>query len=88
MGSDEGTVYMIRGESDSEWVSPAPAGEVIVETLVTSSDVAAEDIDDLSTYVDIDELATVVNGDGDALTFTVEGHEITVTSDGNVTVGE
>jgi hypothetical protein len=81
-------VYVIRGESDSEWVSPAPAEEVIVEALVTDSDVIPEDIYDVSTYVDTDELATVVNGDGETLTFTVEGHEITVTSDGDVTVGE
>lgn len=88
MGSDEGTVYMIRGETDSEWVSPAPAEDVIVEELVDASGLAADDVDDLATYVDIDDLATVVNGGDDALTFTVEGHEVTVTSDGAVSILE
>lgn len=86
MGSDDGTVYMIRGESEDEWVSPAPAEDVIIEELVEAGDLTAENIDDLATYVDTDDLETVVNGTDDELTFTVEGHEVTVTSDDDVTV--
>lgn len=86
MGSDDGTVYMIRGETADEWVSPAPAEEVIVESVVEASDLDADGIDDLATYVDTDELAAVVNGSGESLTFAVEGHDVTVTGDGDVSV--
>lgn len=86
MGSDDGTVYMIRGETADEWVSPVPAEEVIVEAVVEVSDLDADEIDDLATYVDIDELAAVVNGGDESLTFEVEGHDVTVTGDGDVAV--
>lgn len=88
MGSDDGTVYMIRGETDDEWVSPAPAEDLIVEAVVEAGDVDAEEIGDLTQYVDIEELAAVVEGANEELTFTVEGHEVTVTSDGDVAVDE
>lgn len=88
MDSDDGTVYMIRGESDDEWVSPAPANDVIVEALVDAGDLVADDIDALASYVDIADLDRVVNGTDDELTFAVEGHEVTVTSDGDVHVEE
>jgi hypothetical protein len=86
MGSDDGTVYMIRGETADEWVSPVPAEEVIVEAVVEVSDLDADEIDDLATYVDIDELAAVVNGGDESLTFEVEGHDVTVIGDGDVAV--
>lgn len=86
MGSDDGTVYMIRGETADEWVSPAPAEEVIVEAVVEAGDLTGDEIDGLATYVDTDELATVVNGNDESLTFRVEGHDVTVTSDGDVAV--
>ena len=62
MGSDDSTVYMIRGGSEDEWVSPAPARDVIVEAVVEASDLAADDVDELGTYVDVDDLAAVVDG--------------------------
>ena len=86
MGSDDGTVYMIRGETADEWVSPAPAEEVILESVVEAGEVSADDIDDLATYVDTDELAAVVNGGDESLTFAIEGHDVTVTGDGDVSV--
>jgi|AntRauTorcE11898_2_1112593.scaffolds.fasta_scaffold38834_2 hypothetical protein len=86
MGSDDGTVYMIRGGTADEWVRPAPAEEVIVEAVVEAGDLDADDIDELATYVDTDELAAVVNGSDESLTFTVEEHDVTVTGDGDVTV--
>lgn len=86
MGSDDGTVYMIRGETADEWVRPAPAEEVIVEAVVEASELDADEIDDLATYVDTDDLAAVVNGSDESLTFEVEGHDVTVTGDGDVAV--
>jgi len=88
MGSDDSTVYMIRGGSEDEWVSPAPARDVIVEAVVEASDLAADDVDELGTYVDVDDLAAVVDGTEEALTFTVEGHDVTVTGDGEIRVEE
>jgi len=88
MHSDERTVYILRGGSEDEWVSPAPAREVIVDTLVDTADVTATEIDDLSAYVDHDDLTAVVDGTEESVTFTVEGHAVTVTSDGDVRVAE
>lgn len=88
MGSDDGTVYMIRGGSGDEWVSPVPAREVIVETVVDASDLTADDIGELGAYVDEGDLAAVLDAEADELTFSVEGHDVTVTSDGEVRVAE
>jgi len=88
MGSDDGTVYMIRGGTEDEWVSPTPARDVIVEAVVDATALAADDIDDLDTYVDVDDLAAVLDGTEEMLTFPVEGHDVTVTSDGDVHVAE
>ncbi|ACV46727.1 MULTISPECIES: HalOD1 output domain-containing protein [Halomicrobium] len=86
MDSDDSTVYMIRGDTGDEWVSPTPAEDVIVESLRSASDLTAAEIDDLGSYVDADELAAVVNGSDEAITFAVEGYDVTVTSDGDVAV--
>jgi len=86
MDSDDSTVYMIRGGTGDEWVTPTPAEDVIVESLLSASELTAAEIDDLGSYVDADELAAVVNGSDEAITFAVEGYDVTVTSDGDVTV--
>ena len=87
MKSENGTVYMIRGHDDDEWVSPEPAEAVISDALFDATDLTADDIDYVGSYVDAAKLRAVL-GDGDAeiLTFDVEGHEVTVTADGDVTV--
>ncbi|WP_372480071.1 HalOD1 output domain-containing protein [Halomicrobium sp. HM KBTZ05] len=86
MDSDDSTVYMIRGDTGDEWVSPTPAEDVIVESLLSASELTAAEIGDLGRYVEADELAAVVNGSDEAITFAVEGYDVTVTSDGDVTV--
>jgi hypothetical protein len=91
MSSDDGTVYMMRGGSGDdgadEWVSPEPAGAVITDAIVAATELTAEDVGEIETYVDTAELRAVI-GDGEeaAVTFAVEGHEVTVTADGDVEV--
>ena len=87
MKSDNGTVYMIRGNEDDEWVSPEPAEAVITEALFDATDLTEDDIDYIGSYVDAAQLRAVVgDGDDDTITFDVEGNEITVTAGGDVTV--
>ena len=86
MDSNGGTVYMIQGDDDSEWVSPEPVEDVIRDHLVAATDLDDGAIGTLAEYVDPEDLAAVVNGTGEEVTFTVEGHDLTVTSDGQITV--
>lgn len=86
MQSDEGTVYMIRGQED-KWVSPEPAEAVITDALLAATALTSDDIDHIDAYVDAAKLRAVVgDGDSDTVSFDVEGHEVTVTADGDVTV--
>jgi len=87
MKSDHGTVYMIRGHEDDEWVSPEPAEAVITDAVLEATDLTAGDIDHIDSYVEAEKLRAVV-GDGDtkSITFDIENSEVTVTADGNVTV--
>jgi hypothetical protein len=87
MKSENGTVYMIRGHDDDEWVSPEPAEAVITEALFDATDLTDDDIDYIGSYVDAAKLRGVVgDGDDDTITFDVEGNEVTVTAGGTVTV--
>jgi len=87
MKSDNGTVYMIRGHDDDEWVSPEPAEAVITEALFDATELTENDIDYIGSYVDAAKLRAVVgDGDDDIITFDVEGNEVTVTAGGDVTV--
>ena len=87
MKSDNGTVYMIRGHDEDEWVSPEPAEAVITEALFDATDLTDDDIDYIGAYVDAAKLRAVVgDGDDDSITFDVEGNEVTVTAGGDVTV--
>jgi len=87
MKSDNGTVYMIRGHDDDEWVSPEPAEAVITEALFDATDLTEDDIDYIGAYVDAAKLRAVVgDGDDDNITFDVEVSEVTVTAGGDVTV--
>lgn len=87
MQSDDGTVYMIQGHDEDEWLSPEPAEAVITNALFDATGLTSDDIDHISAYVDAAKLRAVV-GDGseDTITFDVEGNSVTVTADGDVTV--
>ncbi|EMA10802.1 hypothetical protein SAMN05443574_10212 [Haloarcula vallismortis] len=91
MSSNEGTVYMLRSratEGSDDWVSPEPAGDVIADAVLEATDLDADDIDGLDTYVDSESLRAVVGeGTTESLTFAVEGHDVTVTADGEISVG-
>ncbi|MDT3433549.1 HalOD1 output domain-containing protein [Haloarcula sp. 1CSR25-25] len=90
MSSNEGTVYMLRNrtvEGSDGWVSPEPASDVIVDAVIEATDLAADDIDALDTYVDSESLrAVVARGTTESLTFAVEGYDVTITADGEVAV--
>ncbi|AEM58229.1 hypothetical protein HISP_13445 [Haloarcula hispanica N601] len=90
MSSNEGTVYMLRNratEGSDDWVSPEPAGDVIADAVIEATDLDADDIDGLDTYVDIESLrAVVTERTTESLTFGVEGHDVTITADGEVSV--
>ncbi|WP_420182042.1 HalOD1 output domain-containing protein [Haloarcula sp. KBTZ06] len=90
MSSNEGTVYMLRNratEGSDDWVSPEPAGDVIADAVIEATDLDADDIDGLDTYVDIGSLrAVVTERTTESLTFAVEGHDVTITADGEISV--
>ncbi|WP_276273857.1 HalOD1 output domain-containing protein [Haloarcula litorea] len=87
MDSNDGTVYLIRGDEDDEWVSPEPAGEVIADAVVDATDLDVADLEPIESYADADALRAVLgDGDRESLSFDVEGHEVTVTGDGDVSV--
>jgi len=90
MSSNEGTVYLLRNratEGSDGWVSPEPASDVITDAVIEATDLAADDIDALDTYVDSESLrAVVTDGTTESLTFAVEGHDVTITTDGEVSV--
>ncbi|PSP25862.1 hypothetical protein BRC64_12825 [Halobacteriales archaeon QH_10_67_22] len=58
------------GEDEGEWVRPQPVEDVVVEEVTSSTDLTADDLDELATYVDLDELETHLADDpaGEALT--------------------
>ncbi|EMA23985.1 HalOD1 output domain-containing protein [Haloarcula amylolytica] len=90
MSSNEGTVYMLRNratEGSDDWVSPEPAGDVIADAVIEATDLDADDIDGLDTYVDIGSLrAVVTERTTESLTFAVEGHDVTITAGGEISV--
>jgi hypothetical protein len=87
MSFNEGTVYMIRDQQSDDWVSPKPASEVIIDSVLEATDLSADDIASLDTYIDSESLReVVVNGTEESVTFTIEGHDVTVTADSAVSV--
>ena len=90
MSSNEGTVYMLQNratEGSDDWVSPEPAEDVIADAVLEATDLDADDIDELDTYVNINSLRAVVGErTTESLTFAVEGHDVTITADGEVSV--
>ena len=90
MSSNKGTVYMLRNratEGSDDWVSPEPADEVIADAVIEATDLDADDIDSLDTYVDSESLRAVVGErTTESLTFAVEGHDVTITADGDISV--
>ncbi|MDS0219793.1 hypothetical protein NDI54_00305 [Haloarcula sp. S1AR25-5A] len=90
MSYNEGTVYLLRNramEGSDDWVSPEPASDVIADAVIEATELSADDIDTLDTYVDSESLRAVVEeGTTESLTFAVEGHDVTITADGEVAV--
>ena len=87
MQSDTGTVYLIQGGEDDEWLSPKPATAVITDALFERTGLSSDDIDHIDAYVDPETLRAVVgDGERETVTFDIEGHEVTVSDDGDVLV--
>lgn len=87
MSFEKGTVYMIRDQRADDWVSPEPASEVIIDSVLEATDLSADDIASLDTYIDSESLReVVVEGTTESVTFTVEGHDVTITADNVVSV--
>jgi len=87
MSFNDGTVYMIRDQQSDDWVSPEPASEVIIDSVLEATDLKADDIASLDTYIDSESLReVVVDGTEESVTFTIEGHDVTVTADSAVSV--
>lgn len=92
MRSEDGTVYMLRGGTDDGgaadgWRSPAPADEILTEAIAAATDLTADDLDDIDSYVQATALRAVVGeGDDDEVSFDVEGHTVTVRRDGVIDV--
>jgi hypothetical protein len=88
MGSEENAVYIMQETEGEEWVSPRPVRAAIVEVVTTRTDLAADDLDDIDSYVDPDQVREVIEGDEESVTFTVEGHEVTLSEDGAIELAE
>ncbi|GCF14168.1 hypothetical protein Harman_21030 [Haloarcula mannanilytica] len=78
---------MIRDQGSDDWVSPEPASDVIIDSVLEATDLSADNIASLDTYVDSEALReVVVEGGAESVTFTIEGHDVTVTADSAVSV--
>jgi len=87
MSSENGDVYIMQDADDEEWVSPTPARQAIVDALAESTDVEAEAVEDLDSYLDLSSLRALLDGErSDPLSFTVEDHEVTIDGDGEISV--
>lgn len=88
MDTEDGAVYIIRDGDESEdgWMSPTPAGRAVADAVAETTDLTADDVDALDSYVDPEDLRAVLDADDDAVAFTVEGHEVTLDSGGNIRV--
>lgn len=86
MSTDNGTVYLLQDDADDGWASPVPADEVIIDAVLTATDLTADDIDDIDRYVDDAALRRVTTEGGEPETFTIEGYTVTVSADGEVDV--
>jgi hypothetical protein len=83
MGSED-TVYIMQETEGDEWVSPTPARAAIIEAVTAGTDLDAEDLDDLESYVDPEAVRSVIEAEGERLTFPVEGHEVTLSEEGTI----
>ncbi len=86
MSPEEGEVYLMSEGDDGEWVSPTPADTAVRDAVAESTDLDADDLDDLDEYVDLDDLRDLLAGDDGEITFEVEGHDVTITADGTIDV--
>jgi hypothetical protein len=50
----------MHDECDAEWVRPKPARDAIVSVLTEVTEIEAETVDELDTYLDPDALRAVV----------------------------
>jgi hypothetical protein len=87
MGSETGGVYLMQDDEDGEWLSPTPADVAVTEALRERTDLDADAIDTLDSYVDLGDLRAVLGDDrSEPLSFPVEGHEVTIDADGEITI--
>ena len=92
MSAEDGELYLLRPDDETDggdeeaWVSPQPAGDVIVEEVAAAVDADPDDFDSIEEYVDLDALVAVVDGDEESITFEMEDTEVTVTDTGEIDV--
>jgi hypothetical protein len=78
-----------EGEEGTDgWVSPKPIDEAVEAAVTDATDLQAEDLDDVESYVDLEAVAALLDGDGEgeSLTFDVEGHDVVVDGGGHIEV--
>jgi hypothetical protein len=80
------SVY-ITVTDEGGWEQPVPVGRAIVEAVTNVTDLAEEDLDDLSTYVDTHRIVRLLETDTtDPVSFEIEGHDVTLHADGGIHV--
>ena len=60
MSSENGEIYIMHDECDTEGVRPKPARDAIVSVLTEGTEIETETVDELDTYLDPDALQAVV----------------------------
>jgi len=78
-----------EGEEGTDgWVSPKPIDEAVEAAVTDATDLQAEDLDDVESYVDLEAVAALLDGDGEgeSLTFDVEGHDVVIDGGGHIEV--
>jgi hypothetical protein len=92
MPENELYVLSVGTTADDEdgWVQPRPLEAALVDAIVSETDLAESDLDDIDDYVDRDDITTLLDGsDGEeTVSFTVEGYGVTVDGSGHVDVAE
>lgn len=86
MGSEK-EVYIMRDDTDEEWVRPTPARTAIVDVLTEETDLTAGEIEDVTSSLNLDELRAVLEtGNAEEFSFRIEDHEVRVETSGDITV--
>ncbi len=88
MRPQDGEVYIISDTGDDVWASPTPVSTAIVDAVIARTELEADDLESVDTYVDAAELEDVLSGDEGDVSFQVEGHEVVVGANGDIDVSD